>query len=117
MDRAAKKKTSNGKFDPAKRYAWEEQDEFTVTGAEIDAWNRAINVMIAAPEFQQFLHVQKAAITMQNFLKESVEQGVIKEAPTEPAPQTNMQAVRPEPKEAAPEMPVAEEVNTGALAD
>ena len=114
MDRAAKRKTSNGKFDPAKRYAWEEQDEFTVTGAEIDAWNRAINVMIAAPEFQQFLHVQKAAITMQNFLKESVEQGVIKEAITEPSQNAGMQAVKDEPKAIVQEV---EEVNTGALAD
>lgn len=115
MERTAKKKTSNGKFDPSKRYQWDEQDEFTVTGAEIDAWNRAINVMVANPEFQQFLHVQKAAIAMQNFLKESVEQGVIKEA------------AAPASVEAAPDLKVVkedetpqngqEEVSEGALAD
>lgn len=74
------RKAKSTSFDPRKKYAWDTGDQFTVSGEEIDNWNRAINVLLATDDFQRFLVIQKAAITMQNFLKEAVEEGLIKEA-------------------------------------
>lgn len=72
-------------FDPKKRYAWEPDDSFSVTGEEIDIWNKALGVYVNTPEYQKFLVLQRAIIMMNNFLKEAVEEGLIKEAP-EPVP-------------------------------
>lgn len=67
------------KYDPSKSYEWAPEDLFTVSGLEIDAWNKALAVMASTPEFQRFLHVQRAAVLMQDFIKQGVEQDLIKE--------------------------------------
>lgn len=67
------------KYDPTKNYTWEPDDVFTVSGAEIDIWNKAMSVYVNTPEFQRFLVLQRAAVSMQTFIEESVEQGLMKE--------------------------------------
>ncbi len=67
------------KYDPSKSYEWAPEDLFTVSGLEIDAWNKALIQVVATPEFQRFLHIQRAAILMQDFIKQSVDQDLIKE--------------------------------------
>ena len=116
MERAAKK-ANTSKFDPSKRYEWDEQDQFSITGREIDSLNRAINAQISTPEFQRMLLVQQAAITMQNFLKECVEQGVIKEAVVKADP-SGMKAVTDVPVAEEPSKNGQEEKeSTGAMVD
>lgn len=66
-------------FDTKKNYGWNTDDLFTVTGAEIDIFNKAITAMMATPDFQRFLIVQRAGQTMLNFLKESYNSGLIYE--------------------------------------
>lgn len=65
------------KYDPNQAYSWEPTDLFTVSGAEIDAWNKALAVVIQTPEYQRFTHVQRAAILMQDFIKQAAEQDLI----------------------------------------
>lgn len=67
------------KYDPSKSYEWAPEDLFTVSGLEIDAWNKALVVMANSPEYQRFIQVQRGAVLMQEFIKESVEQSLIKE--------------------------------------
>ncbi len=67
------------KYDPSKSYEWAPEDLFTVSGAEIDAWYKGLTVMATTPEFQRFLHVQRAAMIMQDFIKQGVEQELIQE--------------------------------------
>lgn len=82
------------KYDPSKNYTWDAQDIFTVTGAEIDIWNKAMAVYVNTPEFQRYLVLQKAASVMQAFIQESVEQSLIKEKIEEsPKPKEDGQAV------------------------
>jgi len=68
-----------GKYDPRKDYQWNADDLFTVTGAEIDLWNKALASYVNTPEFQKFAVMQRAAIAMSDFIKQSVEQDLIKE--------------------------------------
>lgn len=102
-----KAKASN--FDPRKKYEWDINDEFSVTGSEINIWNRAINTIMATDEYQRFLVVQSAAIAMQGFLKEAVEEGLIKEAGVKDDSNITreMKAVKQEVKE----IPKVEEKN------
>ena len=80
MDRKPlEQKTAVGKYDPTKNYVWNRDDIFSVTGAEIESWNNAIGVYVNTPEYQRFMQLQKAALLMQDFIKQSVEQGLIKE--------------------------------------
>jgi len=66
------------KWNPETRYEWNPEDLFTVSGAEIDSWNKALAVMVNTPEFQRFTTVQRAAILMNDFIKQGVEQDLIK---------------------------------------
>ncbi len=66
------------KFNPNTHYEWNPEDIFTVSGSEIDAWNKALAVMVNTPEFQRFTQIQRAAIMMNDFIKDGVEQGLIK---------------------------------------
>lgn len=74
------------KYDPNQAYSWEPTDMFTVSGAEIDAWNKALAVMIQTPEYQRFTHVQRAAILMQDFIKQAAEQSLILPVPEKKEP-------------------------------
>ena len=67
------------KFDPNKSYIWDSEDKFVVTGAEIDAWNKAIGAVSSSEEFQRFLVILNGARKMGNFIQEAVEKGLIKE--------------------------------------
>ena len=67
------------KFDPQKNYEWNVDDLFTVSGEEIDAWNKALVLTTQDPEFQKFVHIYRAKLLMEKFIKESVESGLIRE--------------------------------------
>lgn len=70
-------------YDPRKNYEWAEDDIFSVTGKEIDFWYKAMSAIVASDDYQRFLFIQRGAAAMQNFLKESVEQGLISEVKKE----------------------------------
>jgi hypothetical protein len=73
------------KYNPAKDYEWSPKDRFSVSGEEIDAWNKALTVLVADREYQKFLVIQRAAVLMQDFIKESVEQELMHEVKKEEA--------------------------------
>lgn len=66
-------------YDPSLSYEWDPTDLFTVTGAEIDIWNKALMTQVNTVEFQRFAIMQAAAIKMNTFIKEAVEEGLIKQ--------------------------------------
>lgn len=71
------------KFDPTKSYQWDPNDHFTISGAELDAWYKGLTVMAATQEFQRFVHLQRALIVMNDFIKDAVEQDLVKEVEPE----------------------------------
>lgn len=71
------------KFDPTKSYQWDPNDHFTISGAELDAWYKGLTVMAATQEFQRFVHLQRALIVMNDFIKDGVEQDLIFPVPAE----------------------------------
>lgn len=66
------------KFNPSQPYGWNPDDVFSVSGAEIDAWNKALAACVNTDEYQRFTLIQRAAILMNDFIKDGVEQGLIK---------------------------------------
>ena len=97
MDRKPlEKMKAVAKYDPSKSYEWAPEDLFTVSGLEIDAWNKALAVMAATPEFQRFLQVQRGAVLMQEFIKDSVEQDLIRERKEESKIQQELEIIKVE---------------------
>lgn len=71
--------TATAKFDPSKNYGWDAEDKFTVTGAEIMEWQAAMAAFVNTPEYQRFTKIQRGALSMNAFIKDAAEQGLIRE--------------------------------------
>lgn len=70
-------------YDPSKIYNWKAEDQFTLTGLELEALSKAAiaySEKLNTPESQEAIRNYIAYQTIQGILRKYVEEGVIKEA-------------------------------------
>lgn len=73
------------KFNPQSNYQWQAEDQFSVSGLELDILHKAVSAIVNTPEAQRVLAAYDALKITSEVIKRNVENGVIKEVP--PAPQ------------------------------
>lgn len=73
---------SQQQYDPSKRYQWEPEKKFELTGQEYALLLNSIRAILSTPESQKVIMLEKAHDVLENKLKEGVEKGEIKETPS-----------------------------------
>lgn len=73
-------------FDPNKRYNWEPDAEFTMSGRDFGYILNTFRMVMSSQQSQLLHMVEKAASKMDFILIQAVEAGIAKEVP-EPEPQ------------------------------
>ncbi len=68
-------------FDINKNYTWQPDDEFVISGLELDTLYKATRAIISTPEAQMIFMAKQTFDIAQTILKEGVEEGIIKEMP------------------------------------
>lgn len=70
-------------FDPSKSYSWDENLTVNITGLEFDTFFKALQSNLQGNLFQSHVLQYEALKVAQSILKRNVEDGTIKEVPTE----------------------------------
>lgn len=69
------------KFDPAKRYTWGPQDQFTLSGDQFGLVLNAIRGVISTPEAARIILALEANEMINTIMSKSVEEGIVVEQP------------------------------------
>ena len=67
------------KYDPQKKYRWNKDDEFVLTGNEFGTILNALRGILGSPEAQRIIALERANIAIEEVMGRSVELGVVKE--------------------------------------
>lgn len=70
-------------YDNSKHYKWDRNDTFEISGGEFGTMLNALRAMLSTEEAARILMVERAADTAEAILARYVEEGIIKEAPSE----------------------------------
>lgn len=68
-------------YDPNKKYLLNPEDYYAIKGSYLDIINKVIQTGLQNPDIQRALLFVEGARTLQEVIKEAVEEGVINEAP------------------------------------
>jgi hypothetical protein len=71
--------TKTPKFDPNKKYTWNQDEVFTITGGEFGLLLNSLRAVVSTKEAQTILMASKAADLIEEVLIQNVEKGIIKE--------------------------------------
>jgi hypothetical protein len=71
--------TKTPKFDPNKKYTWNQDELFTITGGEFGLLLNSLRAVVSTKEAQTILMASKAADLIEEVLIQNVEKGIIKE--------------------------------------
>lgn len=66
-------------YDSNKKYQWNPEDVFTLTGAEFGQVLNALRAVLSTPEASKILMVDRANDAIENVIAKAVESGVVKE--------------------------------------
>lgn len=77
------KETQKAVFDPTKQYAWKPDDEFVISGMELQILFNTLITKTQDPEFIQHVNEYECLKIAQNLIQKGVEQGVVVEKPEE----------------------------------
>ena len=67
------------KFDPNKKYTWNQDESFTLTGSEFGLLLNSLRAVVSTKEAQTIILASKAAELIEEVLIQSVEKGIVKE--------------------------------------
>jgi hypothetical protein len=67
------------KFDPNKKYTWNQDELFTLTGSEFGLLLNSLRAVVSTKEAQTIILASKAADLIEEVLIQNVEKGIIKE--------------------------------------
>jgi len=67
-------------FDPSKKYKWQPNTNFEVTGAEFGVMLNAFRLALSTETAQQTLLIYEASKTAESVLARAVEIGIVEEA-------------------------------------
>jgi hypothetical protein len=76
---AERKKVEKLKYNPSAKYEWNSEDNFTITGKEVEDINNALKAAASTPDFQRFAALYQGLVSFNNFFKELVEDGLVRE--------------------------------------
>lgn len=71
-------------FDPTKKYIWNKDDKFELSGTEFGIILNAFRAVLSTPEAQAMFKAAQASDLVEQVLARAVETGVAKEAPEAP---------------------------------
>jgi len=71
------------KYDPNKRYTWTPTDKFEMTGEQFGLILNSFRAILATPEAQRILYIQRANDAVEDIMARAVENNVVVEAPIE----------------------------------
>jgi len=71
--------TKTPKFDPNKKYTWNQDELFTITGGEFGLLLNSLRAVVSTKEAQTIILASKAAELIEEVLIQSVEKGIVKE--------------------------------------
>ena len=72
------------KFDPTKKYIWNKDDQFALSGTEFGVILNAFRAILNTPEAQAMFQAAQASDLVEHVLAKAVESGIAKEAPETP---------------------------------
>ena len=72
------------RFDPTKKYTWDSNDVFTITGEEFGLILNSLRAVMSTPEARALFMAAEAADRIESLLVKNVENGKIKETPEVP---------------------------------
>lgn len=72
------------KFDPTKKYIWNKDDNFQLSGSEFGVILNAFRALLTTPEAQAMFKAAQASDLVEQVLARAVESGVAKEAEDAP---------------------------------
>lgn len=79
-------------FKPNSNYEWDENQEFTVLGSELNIILKTLQIAADTPEYKRNVAIFQALTVVSNIFKEAVEQNIIREVvqdkPAEKYPDT-----------------------------
>lgn len=71
-------------FDPTKKYIWNKDDQFALSGTEFGVILNAFRAILNTPEAQAMFQAAQASDLVEHVLAKAVESGIAKEAPETP---------------------------------
>lgn len=71
-------------FDPTKKYIWNKDDQFPLSGTEFGVILNAFRAILNTPEAQAMFQAAQASDLVEHVLARAVESGLAKEAPETP---------------------------------
>ncbi len=77
-------------YNPAKKYTWKPEDEFTLKGEEFGLILNALRATLNTPEAAKILLASRANDTIENIIANAVENGVVKEIEEDPQPKMEL---------------------------
>ena len=97
-DRKPKAENSKTKqtFKPNANYEWDENQEFTILGSELNIILKSLQIAADTPEYKRNVSIFQALSVVSNVFKESVEQGLIFESKSKDAPVVESEVVEAE---------------------
>lgn len=72
------------KFDPTKRYTWNNDQQFAISGSEFGVILNALRAIMSTPEARALFMAAEATDHIEGILIRNVENGTIKESPEAP---------------------------------
>lgn len=66
-------------YDPFKKYIWDKDDKFELTGTEFALILNTIRGVLATPEAEKIILASKANVVIEEMMKKGVENGIMKE--------------------------------------
>jgi hypothetical protein len=72
-------------YDPSKRYSWNPEDKFVLTGNQFGLVLNALRALLNTEEAARILLANEANDAIEKALAEAVENDVVKEAPQPPS--------------------------------
>ena len=67
------------KFDPTKKYIWNREDDFVISGAEFGTILNAFRAILSTPEAQAMFKAAQASDAVESILARAVETGLARE--------------------------------------
>lgn len=70
-------------FNPQATYGWQHEDQFTISGTDLDTLNKALTVLIQDPAIQKAMATVEAQKVIATLIQANVENGKIREVTPE----------------------------------
>lgn len=82
------------KYDPSKRYTWQKEDTFELSGEDFGMILNAFRGVLGTPEAARILLINEANKAIENTMAKAVEQGVVIEVAEEEEKKGSLKVVK-----------------------